>query len=281
MTRNSRGRSVAVVAATIALVAGVAYSGTASQTLDLDSARATRIDDGDSWETVLTKLADAKAVTELDDAVIRIEVNSTDGDAGFQIFLDGEGWRMARVYEPSGRQILVVNTGGGVRHIGGGTELFMETEEPEYEDLSEYEDLIQLLSEGEYHFVTHTTGGDFAIGSAELTHDVPAGPEIVAPLVDAGEECAHDVLPDVAVIEWEPVTTQLTGEPEIDIVLYQVIVVDEETDREFLAEVSAGVTMVTIPPEFLEPGVEYGFEILAIEESGNQTITESCFETAE
>jgi hypothetical protein len=39
--------------------------------------------------------------------------------------------------------------------------------------------------------------------------------------------------------------------------------------------------MVTVPAELLEPGTEYGFEVLAIEEGGNQTITESCLVTAD
>jgi hypothetical protein len=34
-----------------------------------------------------------------------------------------------------------------------------------------------------------------------------------------------------------------------------------------------------VPAEFLSPGTEYAFEVLAIEEGGNQTITESCFVT--
>jgi hypothetical protein len=29
-----------------------------------------------------------------------------------------------------------------------------------------------------------------------------------------------------------------------------------------------------VPPQFLEPGKEYKFEVLAIEAGGNQTITE-------
>ena len=42
---------------------------------------------------------------------------------------------------------------------------------------------------------------------------------------------------------------------------------------------STSSTSVSVPPEFLEPDAEFKFEILAIEESGNQTITESTFFT--
>ncbi len=36
-------------------------------------------------------------------------------------------------------------------------------------------------------------------------------------------------------------------------------------------------TTLTVPAELLEPGTEYEFEVLAIAENGNQTITETCF----
>jgi hypothetical protein len=38
--------------------------------------------------------------------------------------------------------------------------------------------------------------------------------------------------------------------------------------------------MVTVPAEVLEPGTDYLFEVLAIANGGNQTITEGCFRTA-
>ena len=40
-------------------------------------------------------------------------------------------------------------------------------------------------------------------------------------------------------------------------------------------------TTLTVPAELLEPGTEYEFEVLAIAENGNQTITETCFVTAD
>ena len=43
----------------------------------------------------------------------------------------------------------------------------------------------------------------------------------------------------------------------------------------------AGTTSVSVPPEFLDAGTEYELEILAIEESDNQTISLIFFKTAE
>ena len=38
-------------------------------------------------------------------------------------------------------------------------------------------------------------------------------------------------------------------------------------------------TRVTVPGEFIQAKREYKFEVLAIEKSGNQTITEGSFKT--
>lgn len=41
----------------------------------------------------------------------------------------------------------------------------------------------------------------------------------------------------------------------------------------------ATVTSITVPAGFLEPATAYDWEVLAIEESGNQTLSSSSFET--
>jgi hypothetical protein len=38
---------------------------------------------------------------------------------------------------------------------------------------------------------------------------------------------------------------------------------------------------VRVPPQFLEAGASYSFEVLQIDVSGNQTIAERGFETAD
>ena len=56
------------------------------------------------------------------------------------------------------------------------------------------------------------------------------------------------------------------------IVTYQVIV--NQGDRELSMYLPPNITSVTIPGEFLEPGSETSGEVLARDQSGNQTITE-------
>ncbi|HEX2494568.1 MAG TPA: hypothetical protein VHK24_12395 [Steroidobacter sp.] len=51
--------------------------------------------------------------------------------------------------------------------------------------------------------------------------------------------------------------------------------------RECRCRFPAGTgTMLSVSLELLQPGTSYIGEVLAVEESGNQTITEFCFTTA-
>ncbi len=73
-------------------------------------------------------------------------------------------------------------------------------------------------------------------------------------------------------------TLTLTGDPAT-IVQYQVIVEEVVGDAQLVINLPASTTELTLPPEFLTPGTEYEFEILAIDDTHNQTITSSEFVT--
>lgn len=65
-----------------------------------------------------------------------------------------------------------------------------------------------------------------------------------------------------------------------EIVGYEIVVECEEPDFiEYVAQVGPDVTSVTVSPEILgqEDADECKWEVLAIEASGNQTLTESEF----
>ena len=91
-------------------------------------------------------------------------------------------------------------------------------------------------------------------------------------------------LPPVGVvIDWEPVTNAFPGTSlPVTVVGYQVIVerVKPQPVRVFDVTLPATVTAVTVPDEFIEPNADYKIEVLAIEQSLNQTITESSFKTS-
>ncbi len=83
--------------------------------------------------------------------------------------------------------------------------------------------------------------------------------------------------PSDDLIAWEPVLNT----PTVQIAEYQVIVerLDVSPKRVFSIHVPASVTSIMVPPQFLESGLEYKFEVLSIETGRNQTIHESFFYT--
>ena len=208
----------------------------------------------------------------LDDAKMIIEFNSTDEDVGIQVFLDGEAWKEMTILTPDARRIFKVRGEGSVKGLGL-TELFFESEEPSLDELP-LEEFLALFPEGDYEFEGVTVDGIELEGAATFTHVIPAGPVVVWPTPGAVLD------PNDAMIMWEPVTSTVTGSPAIEIVGYQVIVEQEEPLRVFSVDLPASATRVTVPPEFLQPGTPHKFEVLAIEVSGNQTISESTLTTS-
>jgi hypothetical protein len=199
---------------------------------------------------------------EFAEARIYIEYNSSGNDLGFHVSLDGEDWRALRIVAPTGAVIFEVEGLGGYRELGL-TELFFEGAEPRLDEFP-LEDLLALFPEGRYRFIGETVGNRRIRGMAILSHAVPAGPEVSATVGAGG-----------VVIGWEPVTGTPAGFPARPVVIvgYQVIV------GSFQVTLPASSTEVTLPDEFVSSlaAGEHDFEVLAIDRSGNQSITEGVF----
>ena len=111
--------------------------------------------------------------------------------------------------------------------------------------------------------------GEPLTGRARLSHAIPGAPLLVFPNDEP-------VDPDDATFDWEPVADP----PGSEIVSYEVVVECELEDIETLFSTIVGpdVTGVTVPPEYLgQEGEECKWEVLAKEETGNQTISEAPF----
>ena len=207
---------------------------------------------------------------------IIIEVNATAGDGGIQIFLDGTGWNRLEVSDPYGQDVLEV---GGRGSIGttGITELFFESAEPSFEDLP-LPQLLARFAAGRYSFTGVTVDGKPLSGAATLSHSIPAGPRVFSPAEGSTVSSSSPVR-----VDWDPVVSSYPGtSAPVTISGYQVIVerVKPQPLLVFSVFLPATVTQVTVPPEFIQANANYKFEVLAIEESGNQTITESSFSTS-
>ena len=202
---------------------------------------------------------------KLEDATMIIELNSTDGDAGLQAFLDGEPWRSMTISSPDGRKLVDVRNKGRLKNFGL-TELFTETNEPPFDELP-LKKFKRRFPEGKYPFSGETIEGRKLVGKAQLSHHIPDGPKITSPTEGA------TIPRDGAVASWDPV-------PEgggVEISGYRAIVEREDPLRVFEVELPASVTSVTIPPEYLQAGAKHKIEVQAIDRSGNQTISELEF----
>ncbi|MHC4939650.1 MAG: fibronectin type III domain-containing protein [Planctomycetota bacterium] len=213
---------------------------------------------------------------ELDEASVFIEWNSTDTDFGIQVFWDGEPWDRMKLENPDGQQVMDVHFRKNLK-AQGMTEGFFESAEPPASELS-MKEFFERHPEGTYEFEGTSLEGDELEGEAEFTHDLPAPPKNLKPA--AGDVVSHKGF----TVSFDAVTKDIHGDP-IDIEFYEVVV-EKEDDDPILQTISIilrpSQTSVEIPGAFLEPGTEYKLEVIAQEESGNRTITETgLFETDE
>ncbi len=213
-------------------------------------------------------------------AKLLIEHNATDEDTGFQGFADGDPWNELVMVGPADEAILTVSPDGGLRDFGL-TELFFETSEPPNDDVP-IDSVLARLAEGTYTFAGDIVDAAESSITTPLTHDIPGGPELISPV-----DGAEGLDPSDVVVAWNAVTTDVDGEPGIDIVGYQVIV-EEDAVPEFpqgfyrpllSVHVPASATSVSVPDGFLKTDACYQYEVLAIEDSGNQTLASAAFTT--
>ena len=156
--------------------------------------------------------------------------------------------------------------------------VFFESREPPIDEFS-FADLKARFPEGRYNVRALSFDGKRLVGHATFTHDVPAAPTVTAPL-EGAEVNPHDLT-----VSWKDVTETVDGEP-VTITGYEVIVTKEQhvdphgfSQPIYDVHVPPDRNSLSVPDEFLEPGTEYELEVLALEKSGNQTISVSFFTT--
>ncbi len=215
-----------------------------------------------------------REVTRLGDARLKFEINATDRDGGVQVFIDAEEWKTMSIIDPRGNRIFSTRTSGRLARFGG-SELFFESGEPPFSELP-LPKLLKQWPAGVYHFRGTGSDGEVFRGSARLTHRLPSGPRLVSPVEGSGPQRPGDT-----VMRWRRVQPP-TGSR---IIGYQVLV-ERETHLRALPVVTLDVMMpptatrLRVPPGFLRPNTEYAWEVLAIERSGNQTLSSSTFTTS-
>ena len=272
-------RAAASVIALTAVVFASGASGRASAGSDASAAASIRGADPCDFPMTgkSTKIATAKLI---------IEYNATDADIGVHGAFDDDGWKRLCVFDPTGRPVLHVGPRGQLLDLTMAG-IFFESREPPESEFS-FADLRAAFPEGGYTVRGESFDGTILVGSATFTHDVPAEPVITAPsLAEDPKGTRADPVPlDGLVIDWDPVTRTVDGGP-VSITGYEVIVTKEvHVDTHgfsrpiYDVHVHPSVDRLPVPRQFLQPDSVYELEVLALEVSGNQTISVGFFKTA-
>ncbi|MDH3704950.1 MAG: hypothetical protein OES57_02720 [Acidimicrobiia bacterium] len=284
---------VAAVVAAAALLASACSSDSGSSSSPPSTAVPTTLAPSDSVasaDTVeLTAQTEAdcpREGEELDTAKLYIEHNATDGDTGVHGLFGGEAWSQLCIWDPSGELIFWVDPRNQLDDLTV-ADFFFESREPENTELPIAE-LTAAFPEGDYLVGGIDFEGVPRVASARFTHAIPAEPVITdPPLVEDPESVSEAVVPAAGlVVTWEPVTETVDGQP-VTVTAYEVIVTnDEHDDADGLSRpvydvhVGPDQTSLSVPEEFFSEGVIYELEVLALEDSGNQTIGLGFFTVA-
>jgi hypothetical protein len=203
----------------------------------------------------VTALETSAHVMPFAEAQVFFELNTTDNDMGFQVFLDAEGWKKVTVTDPRGNQVTRLLAEGRLAEIGI-TELRFESAEPSPAAVR------SRFPAGEYVFRGLTAEGASMLSRARLSHSLLAAPTF-------SPRNGQLVNKDNVVVRWNA-----PGAEQVEVII-------ENTDLGDVLDVtvSGSRTSLTIPPQFLRRGREYTIELLSIAENGNRTIAESTFRT--
>lgn len=238
---------------------------------------------------VVTLVDDATCPTEGEEwevAKLYIEHNATDDDTGVHGFFGGEAWRELCIWDPNGEQILFAEPRAQFKNLAV-SDLFFESREPPADEYSVSE-LMADFPEGDYIVGGTDYEGTPRVGVAPFTHDIPVEPVITFPVLAAEAESAGESVVPAAnlVVTWDPVGETLSGDTP-SITGYEVIITTEEFEDPngwsrpvYDVHVPPELNSLGVPAEFLQTDTVYELEVLALEESGNQTISVGFFTTA-
>lgn len=225
---------------------------------------------------------------ELDECRVLIEINASDGDIGFHVLFDAEGWRSARIYGPDGKLIFVEKARKALRDQKL-TENFFESAEPLCEaELAEEPDervvtlpeFLDRFPEGFYDFRLKLDHGGVLAGTTLFSHFIPAAP---ADVDYDGTNISWSYGDDLGECVTQPDGFVLAGEG--DIVAYEVVLTPDDdalSPFTYTVRVPANVNSVAVPASFLAglpDDTPLKVEVGAIERRpngsfGNQTFTE-------
>lgn len=225
---------------------------------------------------------------ELGECRVLIEINASDGDIGFHVLFDAEGWKKARIVGSDGKMLFEEQAHAALQDQKL-TENFFESAEPVCEEaLAEDEDdevvtlpeFLERFPAGSYDFSVKLENGEELAGATMLTHAIPAAP---ADVDFDGSEISWAYGADLGACTTFPAGFALAEES--DILGYEVVLEPEDeafSKFKFTVQVPGSANRVTVPADYLaalDPDTPLKVEVGAIERRpngsfGNQTFTE-------
>ena len=193
---------------------------------------------------------------DLGECRVFIEINATDGDIGFHVLFDSDGWKEARILDP-GRKLIFKSQANAGLQAQNLTENFFESAEPVCEAAlaEDPDEVVVTLPEFLARFPAGTYGfriklaQDKAIsGSTALTHQIPAAP---ADVDFDGSEISWSYGDDLG--ECTTLPAGFAVATEANIIGYEVVMdpVDPAlTTFKFTTQIPNGASSVTVPVEY-------------------------------
>ncbi len=200
-------------------------------------------------------VAPRPAAIPFERVAIYLEYNATDDDAEIVVDLKADAAleRLA-IFAPGGKPVLKLRSRDGEGL--GINELVLETTEPALATV------LAAYPPGLYRFVGRTHSGQELFSIAQLSHDLPAAPDILQPL--DGEVGILDGSSAV----WTCATPVASFLVELE---------QEDIGIELLSNVLGTTTSFAFPAGWLAPGLEHQLGIGARAANGNLVVTEIHF----
>ena len=222
------------------------------------------------------------------EAELFFELNHTDGDLGIHALIDGGPYSTLTIEDPTEQVILNVSAQGRLLRQGL-TELFFESAEPPFDELSA-EKFFKRFPEGKYEIEGRRGQLEFE-AVVKLSHVLAAPPSNVEVSgVPAAENCddekAFPKVSEPVSIDCDPVTEshpEIGKSGKVEIQRYQLFVEHlgngngEVFPTKFGVDLPPDLTEFVVPSEIIALGGTFKFEIIARTAKLNNTAIESCF----
>jgi hypothetical protein len=201
-----------------------------------------------------------KNVGQFEYATIHVERNATDGDTEIVITakpLSDLGLKTFAVLSPRWRKVAEVAAPARSRGL---RELLFETPEPEDSAI------LASYPEGGYLYFGVAPNGRQFLGSAELSHDLPAATAILSPT--DGQE-----------VPVGPLTVHWADVPDAAQYIFEFENESADPEQSFTLNLPAGINSFEVPAALVVAGSDYQVGVATVHENGNVVFVEAAFTT--